>query len=91
MINIFAGSLVHQCLLLSSLRGVINKTHVDVDGVHARDAELHAEAVPGGDLVAVDPLARRLRLLARLELDQAPLLDHAVLHGDLQRERERER
>ena len=83
VINIFAGSLVHQCLLLSSLRGVINKTHVDVDGVIVRNAILDSDWLIV-ELSVLESLHGVLSLLRGVELHQPPVMEDSILLSNLE-------
>ncbi len=86
------GSLLEQgFLLVDRVHGVVHERHVDVDGMHPRDAVLHPErlhvavlAADGGRPLGLQALQGVLGLLTRLVLDKAPSLDHPVLDGYLQ-------
>ena len=76
---------LHQCLPLSHhVERVVDEAHVDVDRVHPGDAVLDPDPVSGTNLVSVQLLQGGLGLGARLELDQTPVLDDAVLDGNLE-------
>ena len=63
-------------------RVLLSYLHEDVDGVGPRHAVVHPERVPLQQ-VAVGPPLGLLRVRLALELDQAPVLDHALDHDDL--------
>ncbi len=83
-------NLSRRCLLQERLplcqnvHGIVDKVHVNVNGVNPRCAELNSDLLVH-QLVSIESLQSRFGFVRGAELHQTPGLEDAILHGNLKK------